>query len=775
MIISEHYVEVAPSAQDGVMRRVEYTARAIPTSETLSRILLSRNQLFNITTPLGDTFSFCRKESIQLTGAPGIQAQIDVKISYVQRVEDQDASEAVSIIPSDPSADRPEILPAEIDLPVKSHHWVLEVSDAYVSPKQQLTATGTCINNPEIKASLLAGINGTAGTVKTPQFGLVAGMIKNDVRFDPWMGLRGDLQYSITWASLTAPDPEEDEYPVVTINHTTGITPGSATITKPGRATPVPTTSYDVGDTMNLSNFHGTVVEISKSAASNSASTTSVTAYDNRWAMMGIIIGSSMIQGPGAALYARRGFEFVFNRYGFPDKGETQVWDETPGAVFWTFADILQALCDSWLPSSMFSGIPNWSLLEGSNRTPGEFDARGIDMATAIDTLLAQLGYTWTIRYSSGGQQLFAFRTSVGNVSIPIASLASDPTAATASQNSTIRDSYGKTEILSGPILLQCGWTDDPEMSGYANLIKQEVSDGETWAIFKPDSTNLESLFPGLIKNKEEHARGYRFHHELVDRTNNDGSDYLPERLSTDEITGKTIPAGVFAWCRIGEGEIRRIAGGIEIQQNPPFIRVNRSISVYVVGATPVNPETETIRPAELTTFYLLMTLAIVSDFRLLGEAGDLGDLPIDRIRIANRDDIIPAYAEKSFLEAIPVGISDSLNDLIESESGLTALVNAQGQLDDLADAAHASQSTAAISTDVSVKYWPSVKVGNALSLSGGGFESSAGMVTDIRFSRGKERTCQIRATNQPISRGQGQLMTVEAARQHFLREVGYV
>jgi hypothetical protein len=158
------------------------------------------------------------------------------------------------------------------------------------------------------------------------------------------------------------------------------------------------------------------------------------------------------------------------------------------------------------------------------------------------------------------------------------------------------------------------------------------------------------------------------------------------------------------------------------------------------------------------------------NDYRLSSSTGDDGSLPLPlpRRRTVTQPEIVPAYA------CAWVGDDFDPDDLngYTVNAGLTTLVDVQAQLDALAQAAQAGQAAERVQSSALLDYWPGGSgglVGKTLSFGGSFLTGPEGIVTGMTLRRGATDTCLLRATNQPLSGGQGRLAEAAAARRHFL------
>jgi hypothetical protein len=767
MIVREHYADSYPAGAGGDLFRLDYAASAIPEAATVAQFLASAGLLFTVTTPRDLVCPGLRKETIELEGGA---EQITAKIRYVQRAEDQElAGGALAILPAGAAGgDLPVVAPGAIALPLLSHHWRLRVSGAFLAPAYDLRCTGTCLDDPSVKALLQDSLGGVPLAVPTPQFGILGGMVKTEVAFEPHDGPAGMLRVTISWRSATA-GPEE--FPLVEIRCTTGLTPGSCTLTKSLRCA-APSLSETLGQTLAFEGrFTGRVVNVDRYVGSSGLYTASLTALDARWEMAGTVIGSAPI-GVGAdaaASYALRGYEWVFNRHGAPDRSASGTqFDAGDDAVYWTFGDILTALSDAYLPSTVTA--PAWAGLANAGKTPGEIDLRGRDLASAIDTLLAQIGYTWTLRYSGSGAVLFPFNAADGTLSVPTGSIAAQSRAATyAKRADTIRDAYGQTEVLSGPALCQCGFASQAgSFAGFAPLVQATLEDAEFAYSFRPDFSNINSLF-SLVPNRP--GAGYPLHADLGSRLLDGAPGYAPARNSGDAAPASpSLPATSYFWVSWDDlgGAWRRVAGGIELRLFPGEVVVRRRITVYQENASQDTPKTEEVRPLDRAGFKIAGTLAFVTDARSSALSGTGTGLPVPRLRVVTQRDLVPVYAQAWIGDAFD---ADDLNGY--AAFGPSTLVSADAQLADLAAAAQAGQATARVESEARLDYWPDAgAIGQELSLDGADFGGASGIVTELVLRRAASESCVVRASNQPLSSAQGRMEPVAAARRHFLSQL---
>jgi len=772
MILREHYAESHTGGGDGTLLTLNYTATATPQTATLSQLLLSFGTLFTVTTPTGEVLPLLRKDSIELEGVPGAGGQITVRIRYVQLAEDLSTDATVVAVPPAPlnPAALLDFTPSPIALPLLSHHWKLKVTNPYVAPVSELRCTGTCQDTTDNKTLFETGLDGTPVTVATPQFGLLTGMVNDRVDFEPIPGGAGLLKVTLIWRSLYA-DPDPDDYPLVEIRCTTGLTPGSCTLTKSLRGTP-PTLSQNLGDPLDFEGiFQGTVVNIDRYGSAGGLYTASVTARDARWEMAAAIIGSVPVSADAgaAANAALRGYEWIFNRDGAPDKAPSgPTFQEGGGAVFWAYGDILSALTAAYMPAAVTT-LPDWGGLTNADQLPGEIDLRGRDLRSAIDSLLAQIGYTWTLRYDTSGTTLYPFQQADGTVSIPIGSLLANPlAAATAKRAETLQDAYTDTEVLSAPALCQCGFASGG-FAGLANLTAQTLNDSEFAFEYRPDFSTINSLFP-FVANRPTGMRGYPLHPDLAVRLLDGTSTYASTRASgTPGAASASLPATSYFWVTWDalDGAWRRVVGGIALSLHPSAVRVRRQLAIYSTDATQQLPKIEQVRPLDHAGFQIAGTLAFVSDYRVSATASGAA-VTGNRTRVLTQRQIVPAFT------ATWVGDAFDGSDLNHYQviDGAT-LVSVDAQLQAIAAAAQSAQLADRIQGEARLDYWPEqAAVGKTLSLDGGLFGGDAGIITEAVFRRSGQESCTLRSSNQPVSSAQGRMKPVEAAKRHFLNQL---
>ncbi len=778
MILREHYAEslLGSGGEDGNLLTLDYTATATPETETLGQLLLSFGTLFTVTTPTGEVLPLLRKETIELEGVPGGGGQITVRIRYVQRAEDLSTDATVVAVPPAPLNGNavPDFTPSPIALPLLSHHWKLKVTNPYVAPVSELRCTGTCQDTPDNKALLETGLDGTILAVATPQFGILAGMVNDRVDFEPIPGGGGMLKVTLVWRSLYS-DPDPADFPLVEIRCATGLTPGSCTLTKSLRGTP-PTLSQNLGDALNFEGiFQGTVVNIDRYGSAGGLYTASVTARDARWEMAAAIIGSTpgSTDAGAAANAALRGYEWVFNRGGLPDKAPSgPTFQEGNGSVFWAYGDILSALTAAYMPAAV-TALPDWGGLTNADQLPGEIDLRGRDLRSAVDSLLAQIGYTWTLRYDSSGTTLYPFQQPDGTVSVPIGSLLANPlAAATAKRAETLQDAYTETEALSAPALCQCGFASGGTggITGLANLTVETLGDSEFAYEYRPDFSAISGLFP-FVADRPSGSRGYPLHHDLAVRLIDGTSTYTAARASgTPGAASASLPTTSYFWVTWDalDGAWRRVVGGIELRLHPSAVRVRRQIAIYSSDATQQMPKVEQVRPLDHAGFQIAGTLAFVSDYRVSATASGAA-VAGNRSRVLTQRQIVPAFAATWVGDAFDAG---NLNGY-QVIGGATTLVSVDAQLQAIAAAAQAAQIADRVQGEAKLDYWPdAAAVGKTLSLDGGLFGGDAGMITEAVFRRSNRESCTLRSSNQPVSSAQGRMKPVEAAKRHFLNQL---
>lgn len=536
-----------------------------------------------------------------------------------------------------------------------------------------------------------------------------------------------------------------------------------------------PVLSQGLGDPFSFEGiFTGRVCNIDRHASSGGLYSASLTALDARWEMAGAIVGSPPPSGDGSASAsaAARGYEWVFNRGGQPDKapGAPQFQDGTD-AAFWTFGDILDLLCRAYLPASV--SAPAWGGLAHASNVPGEVDLRGRDLATALDGLLAQMGYTWTLRYGGGSATLHPFNAADGTISAPAGPASANALAAPiASQSETIQDAYDETEALSGPAACQCGFSSAPSgpFSALPALILRESLDADSAYEYRPDFSSISGLFPFL---SDRPGRGYPLRAELASRLGDESpaASYAPPRVSGtsgSSLLGLALPAYFWATWDDLQGEWRRVLGGVELRRHPAAVLVRRKIVVYASGATRQRPKAEQVEPLAHSGFQIAGTLAFTTDYRLSSVASG-GGAALSRRRVVTHRRIVPAYAASWIGESFD---PDDLNGYAVHGS-LVTLVDAQAQLDALADAAQAGQTAERAQSEARLGYWPGADaVGKTLALDGSFFTGPQGIVTEAVFRRGAAQTCLLRATNQPLSDAQRRMEPVAAARRQFLSQL---